>query len=305
MEIGFPWAPTAAHRRLPAVREYISGERLCDAGNPTQGVQHLRKAVSLAWELDSEDWPGWAHSLYAQLRCGAAPPPEPPVIGADTSHIQPSLASLATRRPHGVSWRQPAAIAAVRDALERRGFAIVDLFMEAEEDAGVMGAIDPRPPQHSPVPALRAACHHAYAAGVFSPAKVAKPGDGLNGERSIYTRSDYIAWVDTTPRATQLAQRLAGKGEDAQPPSIADVERVAAHRQASGRATVAECTLKLAKGAACRQGNWIQCVDTGFLVLVAHRGKERPARRQRHVWGGISSLALARSTKYEHEKKCK
>ena len=67
MEFDTPWAPTPPSERLAAVRAYVEGEALCDAGDYAAGTLRLRAAGRLAWELEREVWPSWATSLRAAL----------------------------------------------------------------------------------------------------------------------------------------------------------------------------------------------------------------------------------------------
>ena len=57
-------APSPAATRVDAVRAYVAGEALCDAGRVEEGVRAFKAAASLAWELDGEDWPAWALELH-------------------------------------------------------------------------------------------------------------------------------------------------------------------------------------------------------------------------------------------------
>ena len=44
MEFDTPWAPTPPSERLAAVRAYVEGEALCDAGDYAAGTLRLRAA---------------------------------------------------------------------------------------------------------------------------------------------------------------------------------------------------------------------------------------------------------------------
>jgi len=178
-EYSVPWAPTSVHFRLPAVRAYVEGERLCDANETEAGLKLLREAIALAWELDQPDWPGWADCLYHQVTHGLVPngAPPPPLLAADTATVQPALAPLVAGG--GSWWSGGDALAAIADTLRSRNHVVVDGFLGRE------GGL-----------ALRATIAAAWDDGLLQPAKVAQPGNGLNGQRSDRTRSDHIAWVD-------------------------------------------------------------------------------------------------------------
>ena len=180
-----PWAPTPLHARLPAVRAYVEGESLCDEGQTTDGLAKLKEAIATAWELDLPEWPGWAECLYHQVThglvpSGASPPPQ---LAADTSSSQPAVAALAC--DGGGWWASEAAVAAIAGALRSRNHVLVDGFLG--RDGGL---------------ALRGAIEAAWEEGALQPAKVAQPGNGLNGQRSDRTRSDHIAWVDFAAAGT-------------------------------------------------------------------------------------------------------
>jgi len=187
-EFTTPWAPTAKPNRLPAVLLYIEGEALCDANAVAEGVTKMREAFALAWELDLPEWPGWAEVLYHQLSNGLVPAgaPPPPLLSADTSSVQPEVASHA--RDGRAWWSSDGALAAIAETLRCRNHVVVDGFL------GRAGGV-----------ALRVALERAWGGGVLEPAKVALPGDGLNGQRSDRTRSDHIAWIDAAEDAARWA----------------------------------------------------------------------------------------------------
>ena len=173
-----PWAPTPVHARLPAVRAYVEGERLCDAGQTSEGLRSLKEALALAWELDLPDWPSWAEVLYDQVTHGRVPqPPSPPLLAADTSSAQPAVAELAqeTAVPGGLA-RPPSARSPTRCA------------RATTCSYGFLG--------HAGGLALGGAIEAAWGEGLLQPATVAQPGNGLQGRLSAKTRSDDVAWVD-------------------------------------------------------------------------------------------------------------
>ena len=180
MEYEQPWAPTLPHNRLPALRMYIEGEEMCNSGRVKEGVACFKRAVALAWELGSEDWPGWASGLYNQLYAGepglGAVAEEPvALLTRDTTSLQPELSKLAAAGLGG----KVDVVDAVASALRARNFAVVDRFMGGSLPA-----------------ALREASAAAWWGGELHMAKVAAPGDGYQGSASALTRSDSIAWVD-------------------------------------------------------------------------------------------------------------
>ena len=166
---------TPAHARLPAVRAYLEGERLCDAGRTSEGLAKLKEGLALAWELDLPDWPGWAEVLYDQVTHGRVPPPL--LLGADTSGAQPAVAALA--KDGGAWWAGEAAVGAIADSLRSRDHVLIDGFL------GRAGGL-----------ALGHAITAAWGEGLLQPATVAQPGDALHGRYSAKTRSDHVAWVD-------------------------------------------------------------------------------------------------------------
>ena len=172
-------SPVSVHGRLPAVRAYVEGERLCDANETEAGLKLLKEAIALAWELDQPDWPGWAECLYHQVTHGLVPSgaPPPPLLATDTAAAQPALAPLVA--DGGAWWSGGDALTAIADTLRSRNHVVLDGFLGRE------GSL-----------ALRAAIAAAWDDGMLQPAKVASPGNGLNGQRSDRTRSDHIAWID-------------------------------------------------------------------------------------------------------------
>ena len=162
MEFTPPYPPTASHLRVAAMRAFIDGEALCDAGDVKAGVAKLKTANHLSWELDATEWPAWAHALYKQLLEDAPPPAPPPILAR-----QPYLPLEA---------RVDAAIA----DLASKHFCVIDNFLGAETSRR-----------------FRKSCETNWDSGeLFFPAKVAGPGGSTTGSRSYLTRSDHIAWID-------------------------------------------------------------------------------------------------------------
>ena len=191
-----PSAPTPLHARLPAVRAYVAGERLCDAGQTGEGLHWLKEGLALAWELDLPDWPSWAEVLYDQVKNGRVPPqPQPPpLLAADTSGAQPAVAELA--RDGGAWWAGEAALSAIADALRSRNHVLLDGFL------GRAGGL-----------ALGSAIEAAWAEGRLQPATVAPPGDALGGRLSVKTRSDEVAWVDAAAAPWEALANLVTQAD--------------------------------------------------------------------------------------------
>lgn len=190
-----PYPPTPAHQRLPAMRAYLDGEALCDAGKTVAGIALMRKATYLSWELGTPDWPGWATALYAQLMDGAPAFSPPPVLSswagdhaAWNRFVPEAVQTALARRPTADVdwWSSSAAADAVASALASQHFVALDCF------AGI-----------GTCRRFRATCEKEWAGGErFRPAKVAEPGGGVGGQRSALARSDYLAWVDVGALAT-------------------------------------------------------------------------------------------------------
>jgi hypoxia-inducible factor (prolyl hydroxylase) len=176
MEVAVPWAPTALHARLPAVRAYREGEQLCDEGRTAEGISRLREASWLAWELDFE-WPGWALVLYQQLADGKLPVgPTPPALWAAASSAANDADAFKS--------------------LRARNFAVIDNFLgDAACDA------------------VHAALAAAWEEGLLTPARVATPGNGLNGQRSDRTRSDHIAWAEPSDAPWAALRALVARAD--------------------------------------------------------------------------------------------
>ena len=141
-------APTPPEDRADAVRAYFKGETLCDAGHVQEGVRSFKAARAQAWELDGEDWPGWARELYeafsagCSVDCAAAPTL---VAEQGSSGLHPRLTDLrrgclSPRAAHADWWRAPEAVTAVSDALRKRHFVVLDGFAGAEAAARLRGA---------------------------------------------------------------------------------------------------------------------------------------------------------------------
>ena len=193
MEFETPFPPTPPYRRVEALRTFVVGETLCDAGDIAAGTALLKRANHIAWELDTVEWPAWASALYEQLKNGALPPVAPPILAADDSvatqrFVAPELRALraAVDAPPNW-WESPAGTAAIAASLTAQHFCVLDGFA----GAGVASR-------------LRAECEERWARQsdaddaerFFHPAPVTTPGGSTSGQRSALTRSDFIAWAD-------------------------------------------------------------------------------------------------------------
>lgn len=128
MEWELPWRPSPLASRAGGVRLYVEGERLCDAGETAAGISLLRQAGRQLWELEQQQWPGWALELYARFTGARELRDEgPPLLCACTASWQPEISRLAPS-PSGEWWRSPSACDAISFVLERRGVALVDGF---------------------------------------------------------------------------------------------------------------------------------------------------------------------------------
>ena len=188
MEFDTPWAPTPPSERLAAVRAYVEGEALCDAGDYAAGTLRLRAAGRLAWELEREVWPSWATSLRAALLDGAAAPsaapPPPPLIDRFTAAWQPELAPwLGSSRDASAAappprwWRDPEAAAAIGRCLSARNAALVDAFAGREV-----------------LERARAECLAASEEGTLRPARVRTASRTL-APGAPMRRGDVVTWV--------------------------------------------------------------------------------------------------------------
>ena len=141
-------APTLPEDRADAVRAYVKGEALCDAGLVQEGVRSFKAARTQAWELDGEDWPGWARELYEAFSAGCSVDcAATPTLVAEqgSSGLHPRLTDLrrgclSPRAAHADWWRAPEAVTAVADALRKRHFVVLDGFAGAEAAARLRGA---------------------------------------------------------------------------------------------------------------------------------------------------------------------
>jgi hypothetical protein len=139
---------------------YVAGERACDSGAVVAGQRAFKAAFALSWELGTDDWPGWALSMYARLHAGL------PVLPDAAPEI------FVGSEEHGNSdgtWHTTAeSIARIVAQLEERNFAVIDNFAGAEDAAG-----------------LRAACIDLAERGAYASAK-GRVRDG--------GRSDSVVW---------------------------------------------------------------------------------------------------------------
>ena len=193
MELETPFPPTPPYRRVEALRTFVVGETLCDAGDIAAGTALLKRANHIAWELDTVEWPAWASALYEQLKNGALPPVAPPILAADDSvatqrFVAPELRALrAAVDAPPYWWESPAGMAAIAASLTAQHFCVLDGFAGAEVASR-----------------LRAECAERWARQsdaddaerFFHPAQVTTPGGSTSGQRSALTRSDFIAWAD-------------------------------------------------------------------------------------------------------------
>lgn len=104
---------TCAADQVPALRLFLEAERLLDAGYIKAGRERMREAFSLAPELDTDDWPAWAESLYERGLNDV-----PLLAATETGWI-------------GESWLCEAALDWVSDQLLTSHFAILDGFLHA------------------------------------------------------------------------------------------------------------------------------------------------------------------------------
>ena len=213
-----------------ALRAYREGEQLCDAGRLEEGLRTLRAAYELAPELDGE-WPEWAEVMYAET--------ESPIALADArAHlVQPDVAQGRT----GDDWLQPDALAAMREAMALRSFAVCDAFLDVPSTA-----------------ALRRACAAAYTAGRMHPPQ--PPAATRQGGRK--QGGDSIVWVGDAA-ADELGQALRELVErsDALVEALgASGERATDESAASGRRS-AGCCRQQAREPPLITGQ--RCIDEG------------------------------------------
>ena len=113
--------PSPPSHRRPALRAYIQGEAALDAGNLAAGVDSMKLAYSLAWELDCEPWPKWANELHFHMVNGC----RPTLLAEDETVLPTRLQSACIRSPES-------SLAAISASLETHHFAIVDGFLGAD-----------------------------------------------------------------------------------------------------------------------------------------------------------------------------
>ena len=193
--------------RERAVRSYIAGEELCDAGRVRDGINSFRAAYDLVPELEGEVWPEWALEMHAALLQAVADD-APPILGIDTTEWQPAVARLcgeAAEQSSGSAWwATAAAIGAVAAALDERHFAVLDAFAGAAN-----------------VARLRQCCTEA--SDDFQPAR-SPPADALRGAPAA-ARSDCIAWDPPGfSELSQLTDRLVGLLRQRQPEAYGAIE---------------------------------------------------------------------------------
>ena len=131
------------------MRAYVKGETLCDAGHVQEGVRSFKAARAQAWELDGEDWPGWARELYEAFSAGCsvdcAAAPRLVAEQGSSGGLHPRLTDLrrgcpSPRAAHADWWRAPEAVTAVADTLRKRHFVVLDGFAGAEAAARLRDA---------------------------------------------------------------------------------------------------------------------------------------------------------------------
>lgn len=192
MEFNAPFPATPPAHRRAAVQAYIDGEALCDKGETKAGIALIRQATFVAWELDSSDWPAWAEQLYGELVDGTPPPPPPPLLEHSDGEAYRLFIPTRLTVNSGSSchdgeqwWTRPDALDAICSTLARQHFVVLDAFAGSVIAQG-----------------FRDACEAEWRTGRrFRPAKVAEPGGGTDGARSVLTRSDHITWVDVRGQA--------------------------------------------------------------------------------------------------------
>ena len=161
-----------------AIKAFLEGEALLDAGDHEKGIRYMRRAVSMEPELELEpdDWPAWAQALRHHLV--NAPPPPP----ADADCIlQPGTCGLD---------REQAAFLARTFCTQH--YVIVDHAIDATlcqaafreiQAADIQGILEP------------ATIHSAETQGnVLAPDR----------------RSDRIAWLDLAGDATLPSSNVDG-----------------------------------------------------------------------------------------------
>ena len=158
-----------------ALRCYINGERLCDAGRPHDGIKSFQRAFDLMPELEGEEWPTWAAEMHTVLM-NAVESDEPPIL-ENTDELQPELAALRQKQQsEAVAWWQSdGAIGAVAAALVAQHFVVLDGFLGGDLAARVRGA-----------------CTRAWSRDEYRPSRPAV-ADALRGAPPA-ARSDMITW---------------------------------------------------------------------------------------------------------------
>ena len=163
-------APSPPEAREPALRHYLAAEASCDAGSVAAGTRSFKAAYDLAWELGTENWPGWANNMYLRLHAlppdSALPPDGAPQILAEDGD-EYSRRGRHTQND-GSWWMTDEAITRITARLTERNFVVIDNFTGADDAAG-----------------LRAACIDLSHRNVFEPAKNRVREGG---------RSDSVAW---------------------------------------------------------------------------------------------------------------
>ena len=170
LQVEFSWKPTPPSQRPAAIAAYIEGEDLCEAGSYQLGVQKLKEATRLGWELNGEQWPGWANSLYAKARGEPSTAATAVLIAHDAGAWQPEIAALPRDSPDW--WRADAATSTIHAALAQRSVVIIDNVCGAHLSSSA-----------------RAECAAASADGTLMPAHVRTPTAGPTGAQGPETRS--------------------------------------------------------------------------------------------------------------------
>jgi len=178
--------------RLPALRAYVKGEKLCDESRVDEGMRQLGRAYKIAHELESEEWPTWAMTLYDELVEGRIPvdPPVPMLLNESTEALQPRIAGLYANGQPGTWWSTREAGQAVCDALGSQHFAVLDGFLDEASTADI-----------------RTEIATAWGAGLLGPASTAEAGDIGQGRQRDLTRRDDVAWIEAAQGNEWLAVR--------------------------------------------------------------------------------------------------
>ena len=158
----FPRASTPRHRRLQALRAYVRGEEMLDAGEIVRGSTKLEEACRLAPELDDPEWPPWATFLYQQLDDGLLPLDWPPLLTCEMQELQPQNG--------GCWWAEEMAITSIVASLRSRNHVIIDGFLGRTESSVVRSAVE-----------------NAWNDGVLT-----------NSQSQGYLGSDHTTWADAS-----------------------------------------------------------------------------------------------------------